>query len=370
MRECGSMATSGIPQSPMSSGGLAEAFEHLRSHPEQRALVIKGLLSVEDELLKASGLNVREKLTGPMVDAMHAHGETVVKSIASGLSFECGYTSKIIRDFVMAPNAMPDHVYEPQNTRLMVTLARGARHVLIGGAFIGDHTLPAAQAMGGGGVVHAFEVSPVNIGLLRRNMARNSIGNVRVNEIALWSDENERIGLKGEDSHASPYRIPIGDAGDSLPATTINLYGRQNAIAKLDVVLLDIEGGEIEALKGASNYLGMGPDAAPTVIFEVHASYVDWSNGLANADIVRMMTGHGYTVYALRDYNSNVDMTGFPIEFVDLSDIYLKGPPHGFNMVAVKDPGLISRLGVKVRKGVSPKLLKHGDPAFHAPIAG
>jgi FkbM family methyltransferase len=213
-------------------------------------------------------------------------------------------------------------------------------------------------------------VSPANIGFLRRNLARNGIANVRVNEIALWSDENERIGLKGEDSHASPYRIPIGDAGESLPATTINLYGRQNGIDRLDVILLDIEGGEIEALKGASHYLSMGSEAAPTVIFEVHASYVDWSNGLANADIVRLMAGHGYAVYALRDYNSNVDMTGYPIEVVDLSDVYLKGPPHGFNMVAVKDPGLIERIGVKIRTGVSPKLLKHGDPAFHAPIAG
>ncbi len=248
--------------------------------------MIRAIVSGEAELLKLSGLNVREKLTGPFVDAMFAHGETVVKEIAGGLAFECGYTSKIIRDFVMSASATPDHVYEPQNTRLMVALGREARHVLIGGAFIGDHTLPVARAMSAGGMVHAFEVSPVNIGFLRRNMARNGVTNVRVNEIALWSDENERIGLKGEDSHASPYRIPIGDAGDSLPATTINLYGRQNGLESIGVILLDIEGGEIEALKGASSYLSQAPASAPTVVFEVHASYVDWSDGLANADIV------------------------------------------------------------------------------------
>jgi FkbM family methyltransferase len=352
----------------MSSGGLGEAFAHLQAHPDQRQAVIRALIASEDDLLRLSGLNVREKLTGPMVDAMHAHGETIIKAIAGGLTFECGYTSKIIRDFVMAADELPDHVYEPQNTRLMVMLGAGAENVVIGGAFIGDHTLPTARAMGDKGAVHAFEVSPGNIGFLRRNLARNAIANVRVNEVALWSDENERIGLRGEDSHASPYRIPIGDAGDSLPATTINLYGRQNGLARIGVILLDIEGGEIEALKGASSYLAQPAATAPTVVFEVHASYVDWSNGLANADIVRMMKGHGYEVYALRDYNSNVDMAGYPVEFVDLSDIYLKGPPHGFNMVAVKDAGLIARHGIKVRRGVSPKLLKHGDPAFHAPI--
>ncbi len=362
------MALSGIPQSPMSSANLAEALAHLRSHPELRGVMIRSLVGGEDSLQRLGPLNVREKLTGPVVDAMHVHGEIVIKTIASGLTFECGYTSKIIRDFVMSAEASPDHVYEPQNTRLMIALGAQARHVLIGGAFIGDHALPVAHAMSGQGTVHAFEVSPVNIDFLRRNIARNHITNVDVNEIALWSDADERIGLRGEDSHASPHRIDVGDNGDSLPATTITRYAAERGITTIDLILLDIEGGEIEALKGADAFLSQPAATAPTVIFEVHASYVDWSRGLAKAEIVDFMIGHGYAVYALRDYNSNVDMTGFPIELVDIADIYLEGPPHGFNMVAFKDTSLIARHGIKVRKGVSPKLLKHGDPAFHAPI--
>ncbi len=362
------MTTTGLPQSPMSSANLAEALAYLRANPAKRAAVIRALVSSEAELQQASTLNVREKLTGPFVDAMFTHGETVTKAIKSGLVYECGYTSKIIRDFVMAGDE-PSHVYEPQNTRLMVQLACDASHVVIGGAFIGDHALPVAKAMPAGGAVHAFEVSPINIGYLRRNAARNGIGNVTINEVALWSDDAARIGIRGEDSHASPFRLEFDD-GTGVPATTIDRYAAFHGIASVDVILLDIEGGEIHALKGASSLLSQPASTAPTVVFEVHASYVDWSRGLANADIVRHLSEHGYSVFALRDYNNNIDMAEFPIELVDLADIYLEGPPHGFNMVAVKDLDLISRHGWKVRKGVSPKLLKHGDPAFHAPIRG
>ncbi len=356
----------GIPQSPMSSANLVEALEYLRANPARRDAVIRALVGSEPELQHNSTLNVREKLTGPFVDAMFTHGETVTKAIRGGLIYECGYTSKIIRDFVMAGDE-PSHVYEPQNTRLMIELGRDARHVIIGGAFIGDHALPVAKAMRAGAMVHAFEVSPVNIGYLRKNAERNSIGNIIINEIALWSDDAARIGIRGEDSHASPFRLEFDD-GTGVPATTIDRYVAANSIAAVDLILLDIEGGEIEALRGASSLLSQPSAKAPTVIFEVHRSYVDWSDGLKNATIVRHLSDHGYSVYALRDYNSNIDMADFPIELVDLTDIYLEGPPHGFNMVAIKNTDLIRQHGWQVRTGVSPKLLKHGDPAFHAPI--
>ena len=364
------MTLSRQPQSPMSSASLNESLSHLRANPQMRHDFIRALVALEPALQKGSRLNIREKITGPFVDALYQHGEIVEKSIASGLVFACGYTSKIIRDFVMSADETPDHVYEPQNTRLMLDLARIARHIVIGGAFIGDHAIPAAKALGANGMVHAFEVSETNIDLLRRNCAANGITNIAVNECALWSGNTARIALKGEDSHASPYELDAASGLEGIPATSISLYAKEKGLASVDVILLDIEGGEIEALKGAATLLSQPAETAPTVIFEVHASYVDWSNGLDQAEVVRFLAGHGYRAYALRDYNSNEHMADYPIELVDLDGIYLEGPPHGFNMVAFKNPKLIEQRGYRVRKGVSPKLLKHGDPAFHAPIKG
>lgn len=104
-------------------------------------------------------------------------------------------------------------------------------------------------------------------------------------------------------------------------------------------------------------------------MFEVHRHYVDWSNGLENAEIIQLLQGFGYSVFAVRDFNSNVDMAGRPIELIPVDEVYLEGPAHGFNMVAVKDPSLLQGADFSVCHGVSPKLLWHRDPALHHPLS-
>jgi len=61
-------------------------------------------------------------------------------------------------------------------------------------------------------------------------------------------------------------------------------------------------------------------------------------------------------------------MSGTPIDVIPVNDGYLEGPTHGFNTLATKDRDLIDRLGLRVVKGVSPKLLLDRDPALHLPL--
>jgi hypothetical protein len=39
-------------------------------------------------------------------------------------------------------------------------------------------------------------------------------------------------------------------------------------------------------------------------------------------------------------------------------------------MVAVKDPKVFDAPGYRIVEGVSPKLLRHKDPALHHPVGG
>jgi hypothetical protein len=80
-----------------------------------------------------------------------------------------------------------------------------------------------------------------------------------------------------------------------------------------------------------------------------------------------MLTGRGYRVYALRDYQAHVDMAGKALEMVTLESAYLEGPPHGFNMFATKRLDRLRELGVTLRERVSPKLLRHRLSALHQP---
>jgi hypothetical protein len=106
------------------------------------------------------------------------------------------------------------------------------------------------------------------------------------------------------------------------------------------------------------------------VVFEVHRSYVDWSDGLASTEIVQYVESFGYCQFALRDFQSNYDLCGRPIELVPYETAYLDGPPHGFNMLAVKDKRVLDDKTFTISPGVSPKLLLNGDPALHHPMGG
>ena len=78
----------------------------------------------------------------------------------------------------------------------------------------------------------------------------------------------------------------------------------------------------------------------------------------------------GYTIFAIRDFHDNYPMAGKAVEIIPVDRVYLEGPPHGFNLLAIKDSNLVRRLGLRVVENVSPKLLVHKNPALHHPLDG
>lgn len=174
--------------------------------------------------------------------------------------------------------------------------------------------------------------------------------------------------MVGSDSHAHP-EVYAGQDGDRFQAVSIDDFCAAQSIDALDIIMLDIEGGEIEALKGAQRFLAASAETAPEIIFEIHRSYVDWTDGLASTPICSLLLAHGYVLYGIRDYQGNVAMNGAPIEVVPIETCYVDGPPHGFNIFASKRPDCIDRLGLQVCEKVSPKLLAHRDPALHQPLS-
>lgn len=350
----------------MDQDTLRAALERIGADPESRAAFLDALRVAERRLARRD-VNVREETTGPLTDALFGAVDAVDVRLADGTELALPYRSRIARDLVLRRDEHPDHVFEPQATKLLRRLARGARHVLIGGAYVGDHAVPLARAIAAeGGVVHAFEPNPELHGFLVENARRNGLTNVRANRLGLWDRSDTGLKLSGHDAYA--FVEPTDEAG-AIPSITIDDYGAREGVEAFDVIMIDVEGSERTILRGAQRYLAQPADRAPHLIYEVHRSYVDWSHGLDRTEIVAMLARLGYASYGIRDYQDNVPLPGVPVELVPVATAYLEGPAHGFNVFATKRAALLDDPLLRVVPDVSPKYLHHRDPALHAPLA-
>ena len=350
---------------------ILEALHTIGEHDNARNEIVLALKHIEDTVMLPINRSIREELTGPMADALFKNAGVLKKKLKDGTIFNFVYRSKIARDIILSPDDHPDHVFEPQTTKLFLHLAKGAKHIVIGGAYAGDHAIVGAKVIAkNGGVVHGFEPSDEQRALLIRNAKENRVAkNVKAVGLGLWDKDKTTLELVGDDAfaHAVPLRGKAKKGAITFPATSIEAYAKKNRIENIDLILMDIEGSELPALKGAVKFLEQPVGQAPDIIFEVHRYYVDWSKGLENAAIVKFLRKFGYHVYAVRDFQSNVPMAGCKIELIEPKHVYLKGPPHGFNMLAVKDPKTVKVSLFRMVKNVSPKLLLHKDPKLHAP---
>ena len=348
---------------------LESTLKRITEKGAWRDSLIRHLLAFEKEIA-TPGIDIREAVTGPIVDALFHEDEVVRKTLFNGVVLEFLYRSKIARDFVMSEPAVPDYAWEPQTSRIRVELAKKAKQVVIGGAYFGDHAiLVAREVHKNGGTVHAFEPNNEQRAMLMQNAELNGLTNIRPRPEGLWKDSTSFHKLVGYDSFAAAEAADASD-DDAFRTVTIADYLKAVGVDTLDLLVIDIEGAELAALQGAESFLSQPAGQAPNILFEVHRHYVDWSNGLKNTEIVRLLTDRGYQVFALRDFNSNFNMSKHKVELIPLGSIYLEGPPHGFNMLATKDSSIFHGEIYSIVKDVSPKLLRHRDPALHHPIGG
>ncbi len=349
----------------MNGARLQQAMHRLGRHPALRRDVLELLRRAESQL-EGQGA-VREDITGPIADALHDEHDRYEKTLADGTRFKFLFRTKIARDFLMAEAERPSHVWEPQTTRLLLLLARDLRgDALVGGAYFGDQAILLARRVQAlHRLVHCFEPNAEQASMLGENVQANRLLNVVVQRAGLWSKSHVRLKLDGFDSFANAVDAAPGDR-EAFDTISIDDYRAEHNL-HIGLIQLDIEGAEFHALLGAEATLAQDK---PDVIFEVHRHYVDWSRGLPQTDLCRYLTGLGYTLYALRDFNSHREMGQRAIELIPADSVFLDGPPHGFNMLALQDPGRLESPDFRIVRHVSPKLLAHKDPALHHPLGG
>lgn len=132
------------------------------------------------------------------------------------------------------------------------------------GANVGLYTLLASRAIGPSGRVFAFEPLPRNLGYLRRHLAMNRIANALVVPAAIA----ERAGSIGfsEGQNPSTGRVDTS-AGLQVPAVSLDAFVYEHGHPPPAVIKMDIEGGEVAALRGAGRVLH---EARPVLFLATH----------------------------------------------------------------------------------------------------
>jgi FkbM family methyltransferase len=137
------------------------------------------------------------------------------------------------------------------------------------GANTGLWALGAALRVGPEGAVHAFEPVPDNFARLTRNLKLNGFTNVTCQKLALSDKCGRTVFYAASDSNSGVGSLTQRGNTDrpiEIEITTVDDYCASHAIARLDLMKVDVEGAELLVFRGAEHLLAA--KEAPIIMFE------------------------------------------------------------------------------------------------------
>ncbi|EIC22561.1 FkbM family methyltransferase [Thiorhodovibrio frisius] len=155
------------------------------------------------------------------------------------------------------------------------------------GANIGTVCIPVATK---GANVHAFEILTENIASLVKaaNASRISLD---LHKKAVWRNSGT-VNFGGNSAWA--HIIESGDA--QIESVSLDDFCNEHDIGKVDVIKMDIEGSELEALQGAESVLRKH---SPEIIFESNVFCL--RGKYSYHDLIGFLFAIGYDVYKGKD---------------------------------------------------------------------
>lgn len=153
------------------------------------------------------------------------------------------------------------------------------------GANIGYVTLQVSKHVGPNGRVVAIEPDPQTALVLRKNVANNSAANVTVIEVACSSHKVSAKFFPAPRSHSGKSSLSERNAGSDravqLNCEPLDSITETAHLERVDVVKIDVEGAEMQVLRGMERLLSQ---FHPIVIVEIDASLLA-AFGTTPADI-------------------------------------------------------------------------------------
>lgn len=238
--------------------------------------------------------------------------EQITASTVRVGSFEMRVDPHDSLNLVVNPNADPDEIsllrshLEPGDTALDV------------GANIGFYTLHMAQCVGPSGKVIAIEPEPENFDLLEHNVSRNEFDNVELHRVAASSQEGSAE-LEINRENLGMHRITENTSeSETIRIPTVPIEQLVGEGTQVKFVKLDVEGHELEALKGMAAIIEGSKDLKFLIEFNP-SSLV--ASGTHPRDLLEFLSEFGF-VYEIAGTNSPVSAQYLLENFPEHSPAY------------------------------------------------
>ena len=207
-----------------------------------------------------------------------------VAGFPGGMRLRLELGESLQRDFLFG-------LYDQHELRLLRRFLAPGGDMLDIGAHIGMYTVAAALALGDRGRVLAFEPNPEARRQLEANLALNGCTNVIVSSQAVSDRAGEAVLHVPSTSDPSYSSLGEGRFAEGEPVavetTTLDDAAMSRGLTPA-FVKIDVEGGELAVLDGATQTL----EARPVLLVEVGAE--------SGRTLEERLGGLGYTAYAIR----------------------------------------------------------------------
>lgn len=173
-----------------------------------------------------------------------------------GSSFLCDLHDTIAREVCFTGR------YEPQETQLALRILQPGMTVVDAGANWGYFTLACAHMVGPLGRVLALEPHPRLAAMLAENVRANGLPQVEALMIAAGSAAGRRAFVafdeRGENWGVSRAARPSDAADFDAAVAPIDALADERGLGRVDLLKMDIEGAEADALAGIAGGLARG----------------------------------------------------------------------------------------------------------------
>jgi|SRR3989344_2043279 len=192
---------------------------------------------------------------------------------------------------------MLGELYERETVVLFRKTVKREMVVVDIGAHIGYYARIASSLVGHNGVVHAFEADPENFVLLERNTRHSA--QIRRHKIAIadkagtidFYHYNDKSG-----AHSTLPNVPLQfeKRKITVPATDLDAYLKEHGVTHVDVIKMDIEGGESAALRGMEQTLR----GVRFLFTEFAPAWIE-AAGSSPLSFLESIEAHGFDIFAI-----------------------------------------------------------------------